>query len=168
MKFWQLGLNFTLGLPGCSGRSQQLQWLRWEAPAPSHIWSWWAPSVLHHRVWILDRLETVDDMGLHHTLIKTQWNFSTDSCPGCCNYKGMLPCMCCCYSNLSYIIPRDAGARCQQDVSRRDRQRLGKLCNIPLGGKCKTGAQSSFMVFLSMNNLWEAFPKSPWAISWTS
>lgn len=32
-------------------------------------------------------------------------------------------------------------------------KRLGKLCNIPLGGKCETGAQSSFVVFLSMNNL---------------
>lgn len=87
--------------------------------------------------------------GLHHTLIKTPSNFSTDSRPSHCNYGGMLPCVCCCCSNLHYTVPRDAGARCQCDVSRRDRERLGKLCNIPLGGKYETGAQVPSWYFLA-------------------
>lgn len=91
---------------GCCGRSAQLQWLWWEAPGPSTMWRWWASRVPHHGVWVLEGLGTVDDMGLHHTLIKTQCNFSTDSRPSRCNYGGMLPGVCCCCSNLSYTVPR--------------------------------------------------------------
>lgn len=47
--------------------------------------------------------------GLHQTLIKTQWNFSTDSGPSRRSYWGMLPCVCCCYSDLSDTVPRMQG-----------------------------------------------------------
>lgn len=90
-------------------------------------------NVLHHHVWVLDRLGTVDGLGLHHTLIKTQRNFSTDSCPSHCNYGGNVPLVCCCCSNLSYTT---LGAGCRNKVSAgvtwRNRERLGKLCNILL------------------------------------
>lgn len=59
----------------------------------------------HHCVWALDGLGTVDDTGLHQMLIKTQWNFSTDSGPSRRGYWGMLLCVYCCYSNLSDTVP---------------------------------------------------------------
>lgn len=53
----------------------------------------------------MDRLATVDDMGLHHTLIKTRPNFSTDSRPDAVANGGMLARVCCCRSNVGHTEP---------------------------------------------------------------
>lgn len=79
-EFYSLLLMVSI-TEGCCGRSQQRQWLWWEVPGPSNVGRWWTSGALHHHVWALDGLGTVDDIRLRHTLIKTSETFQLTHVP---------------------------------------------------------------------------------------
>lgn len=127
------------------------------------MWRGWASRVRHHGVWGLNGLGTVDDMGLHHTLIKTQGNFSTDSSPAAVITGECYPV--CAVAAATLATP---SLGCKSKVSAwRAPQGQGKARRIvQRGGKCETRAPSSSAALLRVNNWWEGFPKSPWDSSW--
>lgn len=97
----------------------------------------------------VDRLAAVEDTGLHHTLIKTLQNFSTDSRPAAVANRAMLPSVCCCCSNVGHTKPGIQGQGVSMTCLRETRKGKEGCTTFYLGESEELGPRVLSWYFLA-------------------